>query len=521
MRHGCVILLELNIYVVCDAMHAAKPKWSNCEAKCSGLTGMGNRKSKPVSPSRARDVSRKDPLTRTTPRLPQERSRTSVRTADENGSVLFSYVAVGGGEVEVPKSVNPYKELSVAVSATNAEIKEAFKQCVNCHRRQKRVMASLAYHMITSQERDGRYSRNGNYYQIKKVDDIFTLAAIGHTNELRAVISRDMSLLDSVDNWGRTVLYLAARCGFYDTTEALLKMGAAVNRPQANGSTPLHGAAYYDQEAIVKLLLIYGADPDAKNDWGNNPDKETASDTICRILANHGVDGIAAVASCLVSKGLGVRIRLLRYEDKVIGKEIVRNVDALDPETRRIWMDAHSQWEVAWHGTKADHLESIFYKGLLPSGSKSYDGTVIKPPRGHYRLSEEHFGIADWARAIFVSPDVLYASHVCYSERVISEDKQWCVLVKVRVKPSSYTSHDQTTLVRKEPIDGEPETAEYRINVQSELESSIMRVESQRNVVTSSILFVKLNFLESAGDKGLTYAKLQSVLMEAEHSYNS
>lgn len=447
----------------------------------------------------------------------------TMTTTHEDTSTAVHYVARGGGNVVVPKSVNPYEELSIAVTATAAETKKAFKQRANCSSRQQRVMASLAYHMISSQESDECYSRNGNYFQIKKLD-AFTLVAIGYTWQLLAEISRDKTLLNSVDNRGRTALYIASRCGFYDTTEALLKAGAAVNKSQANKSTPLHGAAYYGQAEIVKLLLVYGADPNAKNEWGNTPEKEAASDTIREILVNHKVDFIAVMASSFISKGLAVQVRLLEHDGKVIAKEILRSKEVLDPETRHIWMDAHSHWEVAWHGTKAKSLESIIHKGLLPSGSRLHDGTVIKPPCNHYQLSEEHFGQVNWAKAIFVSPDILYAAHVCYSERVMSGGEQWCVLVKTRVKPKSYTSHDATTMIKKEPIDGEPENPEYRIEVQSDAGSCfdagsssdagsaiVKRVKSKCNVVVTSILFIKLNFLER---DGLTYDMLESVMLK-------
>ena len=48
-----------------------------------------------------------------------------------NGSVMFSYVAGSGGKVKIPKLVNPYKELGAAVTVTNEEIKEEFKQRAN------------------------------------------------------------------------------------------------------------------------------------------------------------------------------------------------------------------------------------------------------------------------------------------------------------------------------------------------------------------------------------------------------
>ena len=41
-----------------------------------------------------------------------------------------------------------------------------------------------------------------------------------------------------------------------------------VNEIQKTGSTPLHGAAYYGQTNVVKLLLSYGAKTNIKNNFG-------------------------------------------------------------------------------------------------------------------------------------------------------------------------------------------------------------------------------------------------------------
>ena len=97
---------------------------------------------------------------------------------------------------------------------------------------------------------------------------------------MTAEIKKDKSLLTRTNDHNHTLLYLAARSGFYYTTEALLKMGALVNEKQVDGSTPLHGASYYGQRLIVGLLLRYGTDPTIKNKWGNTPVNEAATDEI-------------------------------------------------------------------------------------------------------------------------------------------------------------------------------------------------------------------------------------------------
>lgn len=52
---------------------------------------------------------------------------------------------------------------------------------------------------------------------------------------------------------------------------ALVKKGADVNRPQADGATALHWAAHHNEVALAKQLLAAGAKPNAANDYGVTP----------------------------------------------------------------------------------------------------------------------------------------------------------------------------------------------------------------------------------------------------------
>ena len=63
----------------------------------------------------------------------------------------------------------------------------------------------------------------------------------------------------------------AARKGDAAAVKALLKQGADVNAPQADGMTALHWAAYHDDAPTVKLLLAAGADAKAANRYSVTP----------------------------------------------------------------------------------------------------------------------------------------------------------------------------------------------------------------------------------------------------------
>lgn len=404
---------------------------------------------------------------------------------------VATYGARGGGRVVISVPLNPWQVLGLNSSDASREaIKAAFKKKIHQPVRQNRAMVSIAHHMLTSPA--GRYKRvEGTDEFVVTRRDHFMLAACGHTHELTLRIAKDGNIVERRDEHGRTLLYIASKSGFYDTCNLLLQKGAYVNEAQRDGSTPLHGAAFFGHELIVGLLLQHGAKSDIRNKWGNTAIYESATPSIRSLIQTASGDDISSLAARLKERQLVKSVRLIEYQGEVIAKELTRDPRGLDALTRDELNNIHSTWETAWHGTRYRYLESIIDKGLLPSGSSG-----IKPAKGHYKLGETHFGIRDWAAAIFLSPSILYASHACYSERIFSESQRWCVLVKAYCKPGSFKSYDPTVF-QYEPMDGEPDMPEYRIPVTEADKNVILRVESTRSVVVQSLIFVRLSFLEN------------------------
>ena len=392
---------------------------------------------------------------------------------------FVAYTADGGGSVFVKRSMDPFRELGISPNASPQQTKSAYSARANRPRRQERVTASLAYHMITSAA-EGRYSRRGREYEIKHGYDQFFLAAVGYTRRLRSVVRQ--SSLSQADERGRTSLYIAARCGFYDTSKALLEAGAPVDQVQQDGSTPLHGAAYYAQVPVVKLLLCYGANPHIKNSWGNTASDETGNEEIKKLVLEYKEDKIARFARKFISAGLATKISYINDKRGVeIARKIIRNHEATRSMTKQDWEEKLASWESCWHGTRCRFLKSILQHGLVPSGSKAGDLTVT-PPIGHIPLGTDCMGKKNWAAAIFVSPSLLYASDQVYADLLMSGGENWRVVVRVRVEPGSYTEHDSTLVSKNAPISDEPETSEYRIESNGD---SIRRVESARHVIVT------------------------------------
>ena len=84
---------------------------------------------------------------------------------------------------------------------------------------------------------------------------------------------------NATDEFGRTLLSLAARIGNEIVVRALLESGMAeVESKDKSGQTPLSWAAMYGHKAVVKLLLETGkVDVESKDMYGRTPLSEAAS----------------------------------------------------------------------------------------------------------------------------------------------------------------------------------------------------------------------------------------------------
>ena len=292
----------------------------------------------------------------------------------------------------------------------------------------------------------------------------------------------------------RSLLYLAARNGYYDICEFLIKKGININDIQKDGSTPLHGASFYGQDLIVKLLIDYGADITIKNKFGNLASDEAKNNQIKSTILNSKNDKISQLFHKLNSQGLVSKIDLIKKKNEIIAKKLIISQSKLPYN----FSELKKKWVPIWHGTKYKYLESIAKNGLKPSGSKLEDGTIIKPSSGHIQLDKEIEGIKNWAAAIFVSPSVLFSSQVVYSERIMSDNTNWAILVEGIVKPLSYTSHN-STIFKCIECEGEPVDVKYRVENPKD-EELIYRVDNNQNIYVSSIVFVSVNFLDKIED---------------------
>lgn len=72
---------------------------------------------------------------------------------------------------------------------------------------------------------------------------------------------------------GPTPLHLAARCGAMDAATCLVANYANLLATDQNGWAPIHNAAYYDHEQIIKLFIRKNQsmlELETKNEYGKS-----------------------------------------------------------------------------------------------------------------------------------------------------------------------------------------------------------------------------------------------------------
>lgn len=437
------------------------------------------------------------------------------------------YTSWGGSAVNIRPHLNPYDILHVSPSCTHAEAKVAFRRKISSPVRQKRALAALAYDMLTKKLANkyaGRYKildAERNKMTFVAQDHIF-LALIGDCKSLINMCRSQPSLLDKKDEFHCSVLYISARCGWTDMTIMLLKImkgGEQLNSKMGLKSTALHAASYYGQKPVILPLLEHGVSGSLKNKAGHTPKDEAKSADIVRLFHSIHTDGIAKIASKLIKEELASNVTVHKAkkggEKIVIAKEIHRSQPGYMNDAT--WASVTSKWELCWHGTRFNRIRSIFRHGLKGAGSTLPTGEVIDPRPGHIPLGRPMGGSTDWAKAVFVSPSILYASHIVYSEVLMSGGERWHVVLTVRVKAHSYTSHPSTLAGSYTPMAGEPTNSEHRVDDEIEhlhgANNQILQITKAGFHEVQSILFLKLSFLEDLSSYNIHhYSDLIKVL---------
>jgi uncharacterized protein len=100
--------------------------------------------------------------------------------------------------------------------------------------------------------------------------DVFEAAALGRTDRLAQLLEQDRTLVKSFSGDGFTPLHLAAFFQQEGTARLLLEKGADTAAVARNSMkvTPLNSAAAGRSLGVVRVLLDHGVDPNARQEQG-------------------------------------------------------------------------------------------------------------------------------------------------------------------------------------------------------------------------------------------------------------
>ena len=385
----------------------------------------------------------------------------------------------------LPKEVNPYIILGITKNTNPKETKLKFREKLIEFKNNDELRAKicLAYDIIVN--KNFYIECKKDIYKINKAKKEFLsyyYTVIGDCENLIFEVESNSSLLFFKDPLQRNLLYIAARNGNVSICEYLINKGIEVNDIQSTGSTALHGAAYYGQTNVVKLLLNYGAKTNIKNNFGHLPIDEAATKEIVELLKESEKDPITKLYQSLLNKNIAKILIPIHQNGKIIAKKIICNLNNLPKEYKS--SEVENNWIPAWHGTNFTCIESIAEIGLKPAGGKLKNGEEIKVCFSHIKRDKTVDKIPDWANAIFVSPSVFYAAYPAYAKEISCNNELWKVLVELRVKPDSYFQRESTCL-KYIPKKDEPKMLEYRIAPKNE-----------KDVQVVSLAFVKNEFFD-------------------------
>lgn len=138
---------------------------------------------------------------------------------------------------------------------------------------------------------------------------LFVASSLGHEATVRFLLSRDKSALNTVDAEGNTPLQGAAHAKHYGVAQILIDAGADIHLIDEARNTALHYACWVGDVRIVKALLDKGADMRVKNEDDSYPIHYAAQGIIptlsltCLVFANLLSEGHLKCVQELVSRG--------------------------------------------------------------------------------------------------------------------------------------------------------------------------------------------------------------------------
>ena len=216
-------------------------------------------------------------------------------------------VVISCVKIEMPTKVNPFLTLGIAKDESPTGTKHKFREKMIEARNNDELRARICFAYDVIVNKNYYYECEKNTYKIKKEQKaVYYYCVIGDCFSLMEEIEHDPNLLYYKDPLKRSLLYIAARNGHANICVYLINKGLDVNEIQSTGSTPLHGAVYYGQTKVVKILIVYGAQTNIKNEYGHLPKDEATLKEIKDLLKESEKDPIEELYKKLIKKNLAI-----------------------------------------------------------------------------------------------------------------------------------------------------------------------------------------------------------------------
>lgn len=185
---------------------------------------------------------------------------------------------------------------------------------------------------------------------VKALDDPFALARAGHAHRLRALLEHDRARARAENPDGETPLHHAAKHGEVEAIRVLLAFGADPNAKTPIGATPLHMARAFGEEAAAKALLDAGAD--------------------------------AGDAPAFVNLGDGDLVTAMRDDDPDMIRAVARAQEAL-PTLRELLRERPKDASVKFAFTTDSGTTEHLWADLLELGDKTMRVRIRTAPATH------------------------------------------------------------------------------------------------------------------------------------------
>lgn len=379
-----------------------------------------------------------------------------------NNEIINPYKMLGITEEECKKMYQSLQNINGDLIYTKYQ---KLKNSINSNEKKKLL---LSYYILLN---INKFERIGNEYKVK-TKDYFYYVIMGDLNNLQKLYENNKYILTTEDNYLRNLLHYSVIGENYDITKFLLEKGINFDEPDYFLSTPLKYASNND---IRKLLVNNGSTIEIYNQSKLTLGLNIQISDLNKIdliyhyfLKDKSVNNIEYIKK-KEDDGLGI----LDWAQSIIGKRLIRN--------KKNGVDITLGWNKVYHGTKYVSMEHILLYGLRNFG---------EPSDGHIPLGKEANNINNFAKAIFVTPSIFYASN--FSEIIDSDKDQWYIIIEAKVKDGFFSEYENT--VKYNYKNGEPKKIKYRIKAKNFAAS--FYGDDEEGIVTNSLLFVKKKYID-------------------------